>query len=419
MTRLADLPGFLKRFGKNQKGNVAILFALSAIPVFLAAGASIDYARYYAGETKLQAALDSAALSAAAAHNLTNAQRITAANAALKENLKQGELAEVTSAFTIKDETVYATAEMKLPTSFMAVGGISEMLLSAVTEIAIPDDKNAEIALVLDYSHSMTEKISGGVKYIAMKNAAKRLIDDLQQANPSKVKFGLVPFSNNVYVTLPKAYVLGQTGSGNWTGCTLDRPYPANLTDATPTTNNNTKWGQPESPGGAVPNCSGYTSNKLFVKPLTDDFNGLKSQIDSMTPYSNTHIALGVEFGFHLLSDNAPFTNGVSYSDKKTEKIMIVLTDGAQTEGAFGSGGGRSANQGKSNLEVLCENAKAKGITMMTIAYDLNDTDTRKRLRNCTTDPIKHFFVADDTAAVASAFDNIKNVITAQVFISK
>jgi hypothetical protein len=252
-----------------------------------------------------------------------------------------------------------------------------------------------------------------------MRNAAKKLINDLQEANPSKVKFGLVPFSHHVYVTLPNAYVLGQTGSGNWTGCTQDRPYPANLSDTTPTSNNNTKWGQPQAPLHADSGCGGYASHKLRVKPLTDDFAGLKSQLDSMTPYSWTHIALGVEFGFHLLSDNAPFTTGVSYSDKKTEKIMIVLTDGAQTEPAFGPAGKRDVSQGESNLEALCENAKAKGITMMTIAYDLNDTDTRKRLRNCTTDPTKHFFVADDTSAVASAFDNIKNAITAQVFISK
>ena len=165
--------------------------------------------------------------------------------------------------------------------------------------------------------------------------------------------------------------------------------------------------------------CSGYVSHNLNVTPLTDNFAGLKAQLDSMTPYAWTHIALGVEFGFHLLSDNAPFTTGVSYDDKKTKKIMIVLTDGTQTEPAFGPGGTRTVSQGESNLEALCENAKAKGITMMTIAYDLDDSTTRNRLRNCSTDPSKNFFVATDTSAVASAFDDIRNAITAQVFISK
>ena len=75
--------------------------------------------------------------------------------------------------------------------------------------------------------------------------------------------------------------------------------------------------------------------------------------------------------------------------------------------------------QGEANLEALCTNAKAKGITMITIAYDLDDTATRNRLKNCATDPDKNFFIATDTAAVASAFDNIKSVITAQIFVSK
>ena len=56
--------------------------------------------------------------------------------------------------------------------------------------------------------------------------------------------------------------------------------------------------------------CSGYSSNNLVMKPLTNDFTYLKSRLDMMTPYAWTHIALGVEFGFHMLSDNAPFDGG-------------------------------------------------------------------------------------------------------------
>jgi Flp pilus assembly protein TadG len=418
MTLLSKLPSLVKCFGTNQKGNVAIMFALSAVPMFLAAGACIDYARYSANETKLQSALDSAALSAASARDLSNTQRMAVADATFKENLKLGELSTAKGNFKIKAGTVYASSDVSLPTTFMRVGGIDVMQLSAVTEIAIPEDKNAEIALVLDYSGSMEDSIAGGVKYIAMKNAAEKLIDDLKKANPTKVKFGLVPFSHHVYVTLPKPYVLGQTGAGNWTGCTQDRPYPANLSDDTPAGGNDTKWGQVQAPEHAGWGCGGYASHNLRVMPLTNDFTALKNQLDAMTPYAWTHIALGVEFGFHLLSDNAPFTTGVGYSDKKTEKIMIVLTDGAQTEPAFGPGT-RDVTQGENNLAALCENAKAKGITMMTVAYDLDDSSTRNRLRNCSTDPAKHFFVATDTAAVASAFDNIRNAITAQVFISK
>ncbi len=155
------------------------------------------------------------------------------------------------------------------------------------------------------------------------------------------------------------------------------------------------------------------------MQPLNNDFDDLRTSLDEMTPYAWTHIALGVEFGFHMLSDSGVFEGGVSYDDEETQKFMVVLTDGAQTEPAFGPGSTRTVAQGEANLEALCTNAKAKGITMITIAYDLDDNATTTRLRNCASDPDENFFVATNAAAVAGAFESIKTLITAQIFISK
>ncbi|HLA01432.1 MAG TPA: VWA domain-containing protein [Aestuariivirga sp.] len=417
----SKLEGLVKRFGTCQKGGVAIFYALSAIPLCIAAGSAVDTIRYVANATELQAALDSAALAAAATPELTDEERLAMAEATFVANLENGGLSDaaITRSFAIEDEIVVAAAEMDMATSLMSLTSIDSMTLKIGTEVAVPGDKKAEIALVLDYSGSMNETIAGGVKYVAMKNAAKDLISDLEAANPEKVKFALVPFSHHVYGTLPKSYVLGTSGSGDWTGCTQDRKYPYNLTDDTPTSANDSKWGQAQAPVHAAWGCSGYTSNNLVMEPLSDNFTYLKSRLDMMTPYAWTHIALGVEFGFHMLSDNAPFEEGASYDDDETKKFMVVLTDGAQTEPAFGSGSTRTVAQGEANLEALCANAKAKDITVITIAYDLDDNATTQRLKNCATDPDSNFFVATDTAAVASAFNNIKTIITAEVFISK
>ena len=417
----SKLQRFVKNFGTCQKGSIAVMYAVSAIPIFVAAGSAVDYIRYLANVTELQAALDSAALAAAATPEATDAERLALAEATFTRNLEGGDLAgeAITRSFDIQNEAVVAKADMDMATSLMQFANIDSMKLSVGTEISVPENKNAEIALVLDYSGSMNELIAGGVKYVAMKTAAKDLISDLQAANPDKVKFALVPFSHHVYGTFDKSYILGQSGSGTWTGCTQDRKYPYNLTDATPTADNNTKWGHPQAPVHISSGCGAYPSQHLIMKPLTNDFSSLKSQLDIMTPYSWTNISLGVEFGFHMLSDNAPFEEGVSYDDKETQKFMVVLTDGAQTEPAFGPGGIRTVAQGEANLEALCTNAKAKGITMITIAYDLDDNATTNRLKNCASDPNKNFFVATSAAAVAGAFDNIKTLITAQVFVSK
>jgi hypothetical protein len=65
----------------------------------------------------------------------------------------------------------------------------------------------------------------------------------------------------------------------------------------------------------------------------------------------------------------------------KKRKIHGRSDRWCQTEPAFGSGSTRTVAQGEANLEALCTNVKAKGITVITIAYDLDDNATTKRLK--------------------------------------
>lgn len=411
----------LKSFKANQKGTVAVAYALAAIPLVLAAGSAIDMVRYTNSITALQGALDSAALSAAADKG-NKVHRVDAAQKTLSTIIAKTELAKygVSGTFNVDGKAVVASARGQMPTAFMQIAGINAMDLVVNTEISIPETKKAEIALVLDYSGSMADSIGGGVKYIGMRDAAKGLISDLESTGKGKVKIGLVPFSHHVYTSLSGDFVLGQKSGTTWSGCTQDRPYPYNLSDSTPAGGSDgTKWGQPMAPDHAGWGCKGYVDHNLKIVPLTENFSGLKGALDAMTPYAWTHIALGVEFGIHVLSENAPYTGGAPYSDKGTQKVMVVLTDGMQTEPAFGPGGVRSVAQGEKNLEQLCTTAKANGIRVMTIAYDLDDTSTRARLKACASDPAKDFFIANDTGGVASAFDEIRRVVTAQIFISK
>lgn len=416
----STLVSTLRRFAANQKGTAAVIFALSAVPLLLAAGVAMDTVRYSSAKIALQSALDAGALAAAAATNLSTPARIAAGQAAFDKNVMASAIggANPEGSFSLSGNMVTASASLELPLSFMQLAGYSSLPVDVESEISIPDKKKAEIALVLDYSGSMKDVLSGEVKYIAMRNAAKDLVNGLAAANPANVKFGLVPFSHHVWVTLPKQYVKGQAGAGNWTGCTQDRQYPYNLTDATPTAAVASKWGQPIAAVHASDSCGAYVPNKLTVTPLTNDFAAINSQLDAMKPYAWTHIALGAEFGFHLLSPNAPFTDGASYSDTTTRKIMVLLTDGMQTEPAFGPGP-RTVAQGEDNLEAVCENAKTSGITVMTIAYNIDDATTVDRLRNCTTDPATDFFSVGEGQNIAAAFDAIKQQITAQIRIGK
>ncbi len=408
-------------FSRNSSGNIAIMFALSAVPLFVAAGAALDFARYVAVETQLGAALDSASLAASAAPAVTDAQRQKIALDAFNANMAGGAATTLSThaSFTISNGTVAGEAHATLITMVMNLVGINDIDIAARNQVGLGGQNKAEVAMVLDYSGSMADPAGGQVKYVAMGQAATKLIDDLTAKDPSKVKMALVPFSQHVYGTLPAALVKGASGS-SWTGCTQDQMYPYNLSDAAPSPGiDASKWGQPMVAHPWKSSCSDYAARSLIMRPLTNDFVGLKTQISAMSPYQNTHIALGAEFGYQMLSPNGAFTGVAPYTDKSTKKFLVVLTDGMQTEPAFGPGGSRTVAQGDANLEQICGNAKTSGITVITLAYDLADTSQRKRLQNCASDPVADFFVVNSGKDVANAFATITASISQTVYLSK
>ena len=69
-----------KRFVRADQGNIAVLFAVAAVPILSFVGAAIDYTRANSARSSMQAALDSTALMLA--KDLTdgtiNASQITA-----------------------------------------------------------------------------------------------------------------------------------------------------------------------------------------------------------------------------------------------------------------------------------------------------------------------------------------------------
>jgi Flp pilus assembly protein TadG len=410
-----------ERFKVDQKGNVALMLGFAIVPFFLAAGAAIDFGRYSGAKTHVQAVLDAAALAGAAGATVSNADRIKAAQASFDHNIKSGSASklDVKVKFKIENDRVKARADLVVPTSFMAIAGFSSLDNQSTAEVGIQIDKKAEVVLVLDYSGSMWETAGSEVKYIAMKKAAISLVDDLSETDPEKVKFGLVPFSNQVYTTLPSSYVVDAIGT-TWTGCTLDRQNPYNVSVSTPSeTDEDTQWDPSIAPLIGTDDCQGFIDRNLKTMNLTDEFDAVTDQLGRMIPYDYTHIALGVEFGYHMLSPNAPFTDGAEFNDKETRKFMVVLTDGDQTEFGFGAGGSRTKENGEENLEKLCESAKANKITIITVALDLGPGLTRNRLQNCASDPDKDFFTPETADDLSKAFDTIKSAITAQVYLSK
>lgn len=412
------------RFHNNTAGTVGVLFALSAIPFIFVAGSAMDYIQASDVKSKLQSALDAAALAAAIGGDLTDAERVALANTAFEKNFTAAKTAglSTTPVFTINGEKVVGQANVVMNTNFVRIAGINTMDLNAGVTINIPQLKNIEVSLVLDFSGSMKDKVGGEVKYTAMQAAATDLINDLGVTG--KAKFALVPFSHHVYLSMPNKYVSGQPLTGTWTGCTQDRTYSYNLTDGTPNSaDDTTKWGQPQAPIHISSGCSGYSSNNLTLVPLTSDIDTVTAKLGAMKPYAWTHIPLGLEFGWQTLSPNGIFGATVApYNDPHTNKWIVLLTDGAQTEPAFGPGSTRTVAQGDSNLTALCGNIKDKGVKIVTVAYDLDDAATVDRLKECSSlnDDGEHmFYQPGNSTPISAVFADIKKQLAEAIFISK
>ena len=167
------------------------------------------------------------------------------------------------------------------------------------------------------------------------------------------------------------------------------------------------------------------------IMPLTTDMNALKSAIDSMNANGNTNIPMGLVWGWHTLSPNAPLADGVAYGTKNHRKIIILMTDGdnvASTgnknnqsrysglgyiwQGLLGiraGSGNKRTSVMNDRLDLLCENIKKKDIVLYTVRVEVK-SGSSSLLKNCATDPDK-FFDVQNVSQLGAAFDAIAGSI--------
>lgn len=382
--------GIVNRFLDDRGGSIAVIFGVTALVLFGATALAVDFAMANRAKSRMQAAADAAALTAASLLDASDDERQTRGEAVFAANLDPSIPASVS--ITVADGMVNAVASYMMPTYFMRVFERDELHIAVNTASPVVTQGEAEVVLVLDFSDSMVH----ADKHLRMKEAASKLIDVISDnGKNSKVKVGLVPFAAMVHADLDPADIRTDVA---WSGCTQDRRYPANTTDDPPSAGNDTRWGEVTS----THVCGDMAAKGLKVVPLTSDLSTVKSKLAAMQPYMWTHIALGAEFGYQLLSPGEPFTEGVAYDDEKTVKAFVLLTDGMQTAPGWGADGTKSVANAEQNLLAICDGLKGKGVQVYTIGYDLTDAATLNRLQTCA-DTGRYFNASDvDTSLLAS-----------------
>jgi len=366
------------RFYACRQGAVAVLFAVLSVPAFLVLAMGVDYYTHTATMAKMQNIVDAAVLSAArTAANPTEAVPTTAQRQAFEAEIT-AKLAG-TPVFTLSQATLVVDAGGAFTgrikgTSKLWFGGFIGKSTTAVDVTASVSlaGMDVEIAMGIDVSGSMLGNDMSGTRIAAAQTAAKQLIDTVttSASATASFKFALVPFAFTTNIgTANTAYVTGLgdpllTGT-SWAGCVFERSAPEHISNDYNGSVGSSKgqWNayvappEPNAPAGACANPSngtndGYETIAPYVagnpfpgtrgpnfncvrhamKPLSTSAIDVKTAIDGLTAeYNNgTVFSLGITWGLRMLTPDAPFPGAAAFGPK-TKKIIIALTDGAQT----------------------------------------------------------------------------------------
>ena len=389
------------QFRRDEGGATAIVFALMCVAVIAVIGFALDMQRTVSTESRLQAALDAAAL--AGARVLENADASDAEITAVVEdafasNLLTGHKDVSCEDLAINiDRTngrVSVDAGCSLQTTFANLASVDRVEMSerAVARAAIT---KLDVAFMLDVSGSMK-----GQKLEDLKTAASDAIDMLiTEKSGDRVRIAFNTYSTSVNAGIYADQVLDLPGWMTPKTCVSERSGIAAWTDDAPDIG---KW-----MGLDATSCPDSS-----VEPLTSDADKLKTEIAKITANGYTAGHLGVAWAWYLIS---PEWSGIwpaasaphAYTEPNSKKAVILMTDGQfNTEYDFSLGD--SAQQAKK----LCTQMRDKEIIVYAVAFEA-PWSAKQTLEACAGDPDRYFEAENGTelqeayAAIASQLTNL------------
>jgi len=385
-------------FGASKDGNIALMFAILLVPLIMAAGAGLDFARTMQARMVTQEAADAALLRAARLRSdrpsMSDAE-LDAAARAIFDRATASIVGIAVSSFDLAYDPDTGAYTLKLaaamPTKLVSAVGFRTADLSALSEVKVGAPPYIEVALALDNTGSMNQN----GKLDSLKKSASALVETLF-ATEGAVKIGLVPFGQYVNVGTANAGAswLGSVPAG-WTGCVGSRNYPLNTEDS------NYASPVPAVAGDLCPSA---------VQPLTDDKKEILAAIAGMKGNGWTYIAEGIAWGRRVLSPQAPFSEGLPLSEVKKRsgmKALIVLTDGENTRApSYPTHDSTSRASADALTSRLCEEAKKDGLVVYAIAFDVTDPGVKTLLEECGTSK-GHYYQPANAGELAAAFSKI------------
>uniref|UniRef100_B8DJ11 von Willebrand factor type A n=1 Tax=Nitratidesulfovibrio vulgaris (strain DSM 19637 / Miyazaki F) TaxID=883 RepID=B8DJ11_NITV9 len=396
---------------------MAMLMAV-LLPVVLGlAGLGIDSGMLYLAHNRLQGAVDAAALAGSLElpydPQLDKGLVKGAVNQYMAANYPAAVLKGVTPG--TEERSVTVKAEATVDTIFMGALGIGS---STVRAQATAGYNNLEVVFVIDNTGSMKGTA------IQQANAAATQLAELIMPDgmETSVKVGLVPFRGKVHIpagvdgladgcrnadgTLAPSWILEEYKQTKYR-------YPTG-----------SSLNVPKGTCDSIPRVQALTSNRTTI------VSAIAKQ-DALGDASGTVISEGIKWGRHVLTPEAPFTQGSSNKDMR--KVMIVLTDGDTEDGKCGGNYAlnytpnaywTNAYYGMFDMNTHCENggklnaamlseaqiAKDKGIEIFAIRYgdsDSTDISLMKAIASSKAGTDDHYYNAPSAYDLEEIFKKI------------
>lgn len=441
----------LHEFGAARGGNVAITFAFATLPIIGFVGAAVDYSNSNSVKSAMQSALDSTALMLSKEAATDTADQLTQNAKKYFAALFSGsETPTIDATYSnVGGSSVVVNGTVAVPTTFMNVLGYNAVNVGASSTVKWGSAR-LRVALVLDNTGSM----ASANKMTALKTAAANFLTQLKTAavDSTDVYVSIIPFAKGVNVgttssarTWISSYIKwsgesdtwdevngtcnsytsgwGQsaptdkssctsrkgtwtsTSHSNWGGCVMDRTQSYDATNTAPAT---------ATPATLFPAYDDPSSDPcpVPVMGLSNDWTALNNKITAMTPTGGTNQAIGLQWGYQSLTAS-PFTIPAYTTGYTYTKIIILLTDGLNTEDRW-YGDGQSHSQSVDDRQtILCSNIKAAGITMYTVQVNTSTPadPTSTLLQNCASSTDK-FFMLTSSSAIATTFNTIGTNLT-------
>lgn len=470
MLSLQKMKSAFTGFKVNEDGNIAIITAVSGVALLAMTSLGVDMMGARSSQQELQSHLDVVSMALATSGITGTEAQKTFAQDLMLANGYDLDPANLTIQMTSAGE-IQVTGHTTHKLSFGAVFNKDTVEVSAQSSAVAATGSVSDptdIVLVLDTTKSME-----GAKLAALKSSANKLIDAMSGSGSSQVQIGVVPFAAYVNVGLqnrneswldlqpeksvttteyeqilvtpgycrgnpnatltkyndgvPETYIgcddyvddvykdgnpITVTKEEKWHGCVLSRSRGSGYTSTLHL--HDQEW--LTEPVSTLNRNDWMCGSPLL--PLTSNFSEAKASINGIVANWDTYMPAGIAWGWRVLTPNEPFTGGRSNS----KQVMVIMTDGVNS---MYKGEGRThprIEQGtadgvtqlaRTNQDVstLCQNVKNDNIEVYTIAFEVNDFNTKNLLRSCA-DSTANYFDAQNTQELEDAFLEIADSIT-------